>query len=382
MMRLSGFRLFAIALLGMLLVGCGGSKSLTAPTPLQAVDQARVQPQIIWSSNGGNGAGGQDNDLQVGIAGHTAYVANRSGEVAAFDIESGKRVWRHNTKKHLVSGPTVSGNVLLVGSRDGHLLALSSADGHALWQANAASEIIAAPAAHNGIAVVRTLDGRVVAYKLDSGSRLWTVERNVPNLTMRGASAPIIDNGRVYAGLDNGDVVALALATGQQYWQQTIALPVGRTDIDRLVDIDAGLLIADNALYAVSVGGKLASLSLGNGRVRWKQDVASATGLAFNQKLVFVTDLDGVVYAVNRLTGAVAWSQDALKYRKLSAPAMANGYLVVGDYDGYLHWVDPSNGQIVGRVHALGSAIRSQPVVVGNRVLVLGSGGDLAAVHD
>src|SRR5699024_7973453 len=172
-----------------------------------------------------------------------------------------------------------------------------------------------------------------------------------------------------------------ALTTGQQYWQQTIALPVGRTDIDRLVDIDADLLIADNALYAVSVGGKLASLSLGNGRVRWKQDVASATGLTFNQKLVFTTNLDGVIYAVNRMTGDVAWTQDALKYRELSAPAMANGYLVVGDYDGYVHWLDPSNGRIVGRVHALGSAIRSQPVVVGDRILVLGTGGELAAVH-
>lgn len=244
-----------------------------------------------------------------------------------------------------------------------------------------ASEVIAPPAAYGGIAVVRTLDGRLVAYQLDSGNRLWTVERSVPRLTMRGASAPVIAGGRVYAGLDNGNVVALDLATGRQYWKQTIALPSGRTAIDRLVDIDAGLQIVDNALYAVSVGDELASLSLANGQVRWKQNVASATGLAFNRRFVFTTDLSGVVYAVDRQNGAVAWTQDALKYRKLSPPVMYNGYLVVGDYAGYLHWLDPQTGQIVGRIDVLDSPIRAQPVAVGNRLLVLGTGGALVAVH-
>lgn len=377
----STYGLTAIALLAALLAGCGGPANVAVPTPLQPLGETRVAPTVLWSSDGGGGTQGETIGLQIGVSGNVAYVANRGGEVAAFAIETGQELWRHDAGMRLVSGPTIAGGVLLVGTRDGRLLALSSADGHKLWQANVDSQVIAPPAAYTGIAVVRTLDGRVVAYDLDTGNRLWTIERSVPNLTLRGASSPVITGGRVYAGLDNGEVIALDLDTGRQYWEQAIALPTGSTELERLVDIDAELQVVDNTLYAVSVGGKLAALSLNSGRVRWKQDIASATGIAFSPKLVFTTDLDGVVHAVNRRTGAVVWSQDALKYRELSAPVMYNGYLVVGDYAGYLHWLNPRTGEIVGRIDVLDAAIRTHPVAVGQTLLVLGAGGELAAVR-
>lgn len=374
-------RLTFLLVLAGLLTGCGGGVIVAAPTPLQPIEQPRVQPAILWTSDGGEGTQGETVGFRVGVDAPVAYVANHGGNVAAFAIRSGQELWRVETGKKLISGPTVAGDVLLVGTRDGHLLALSSEDGHKLWQVNVSSQVIASPAAYNGIVVVRTLDGRIVAYELASGKRLWTVERAVPKLTVRGASSPLIADGRVYAGLDNGEVVALDLATGRLLWEQTIALPTGSSELERLVDIDAELLLVDNTLYAASVGNKLASLSVSNGRVRWKQDIGSVTGLAFNRKLVFTTDLDGVVYAVNRLTGEVVWKQEALKYRELSAPVMYNGYVVVGDYQGYLHWLDPQTGRIVGRIDVLDAAIRTRPVVVGNRILVLGVEGELAAVR-
>lgn len=377
-----GFRLIAVLLVSTVLAACGGGPvNIAVPTSLKEIPNPAVQPVTAWRSDGGDGTSGGANGFQLAIDDGTVYVANSDGSVAAFNVANGRQVWRVNVDKRLISGPSVAGNLLLVGTRDGHLLALSRSGGEQVWAVAATSEVIAPPAANNGIGVVHTLDGRLVAYQLNSGNRLWTVERNVPNLTMRGVSSPVIVGDTVYAGLDNGHVIALDLATGQQLWEQTIALPTGRSELERLVDIDAGLQVVDGQLLAISVGGKLASVSLSSGRVRWKQDIASVTGLAFNDKLVFATDIDGVIHAVNRLTGAEVWTQDALKYRELSAPAVYNGYLVVGDYQGYLHWIDPRTGELVGRIDALGTAIREQPVTVGGQLLVLSVGGEVAAIQ-
>jgi len=371
-----------ILLLSLLLAACGGKSSVREPTPLQDIDAPRVNPSKAWTASGGNGMQREAIGLRLAVADGVVYVANQGGQVAAFDSASGKQIWRNKLDQRLLSGPGLADDMLLVGSRDGALLALSKNAGELLWKTGVGSEIIAAPAAANDIAVARTIDGRVASFDLDSGDRLWTIEHSVPTLTTRGAAPPLIVGGRVYAGLDNGEVVALDLATGQYFWEQVIALPTGRSDLDRMVDVDADLQIDDNTLYAASIGGKLAALTLGNGQVRWKQSIASTTGVALDQQHVFVTDLDGIVHAVSRASGAPVWTQDALKYRQLSAPVMYNGYLVVGDYEGYLHWLDPQTGDLVGRMHVLDSQILAPPVVAGGQLLVLGVDGRLAAVRE
>lgn len=376
-----GYPLTAIVGVVLLLSACGGPPPLTAPTPLQKIANPAVQPAVLWVSSGGSGSAGDLGGFQVAIQGGTYYVANGGGAVAAFDLSSGRQIWRRNVEQRLISGPAVAGNTLLVGTRNGRLLALSTTNGEQLWATNVGGEVIASPAAANGIAVVHTLDGRLIAYQVSDGSRLWTVERNVPSLTMRGASVPVIRGGRVYAGLANGHVIALDLQTGQLLWEQMIALPTGRSELARMVDIDGELQLAGNMLFAASIGGKLASLAVDSGRVHWKQDIASADSVGFNVNRVFVTDLDGVVHAVNRQTGAQVWVQPGLKYRELSAPVFYNGYVVVGDFQGYLHWIDAQTGELVGRKHVLSSAIRQQPIVTGGELLLLGVGGAVAAVQ-
>src|SRR5699024_10221461 len=353
-------RVAVLAAAALLLSACGGAENIAEPTPLQPIEAPAVRPTVQWNVSGGDGAHGRASGLRPDTDGGTVYVANNDGNVAAFNIHNGKRLWHTNTEYRLVSGPTVAGNTLLVGSRKGLLLALAADDGELLWQARASSEVLAAPASGRGIVVVRTLDSRLEAYDLDNGDRLWTVEHNVPDLTMRGAAVPQIRGTTVLAGLDNGDVVAMALDSGRRLWEQAITLPTGRTDLERMVDVDADLLLDGDALYAISVGGKQAALTA-DGRVQWKQDVASSTGLAADRQHIYTTDLNGVVHAVNRASGSVDWSQNGLKYRRLSAPVVYHGYVVVGDFAGYLHWLDPATGALVGRLNVLGEAIPANP---------------------
>lgn len=366
----------------LLLAACGGSKSVVhEPAELQPIKHQTLKIEKVWSRGTGSGSGPYLSGFQLAVDGRRVYTASKDGAVTALNLKDGKQVWRVKTGLRIISGPAVAEGVLLVGTRDGQLVALSAEDGKEKWRAKVSSEVVAAPAAGHGRAVARMLDGRLVAFDLSTGNRRWTAENSVPTLTLRGASSPVIDGDTVYAGLDNGKVVAYDLDNGERQWEQLIAAPSGRSELERVVDIDASLLLVENQLYAVSVGGQLASLSRSSGRVRWKQPVSSRSGISFNRDQVFVTAIDGTVWSIGRNSGARQWQQKALAYRSLSPPVLYRSYVVIGDYNGYLHWLIPEDGTIVARARPLGSAIRAAPVVVGDMVLALSIDGDVVALR-
>lgn len=371
----------ALLMSGLLLTACGGTANVREPTPLSPIASAAYRVDELWQTDAGEGAGEYVSGFVPAVTENRVYIANRDGYVVALDLASGGKLWRSRTGERLIAGPTVAGDHLLLGTRDGEVVALSTATGEREWTTSLSSEVIAPPAAGDDLAVVRTLDGRLVALSLATGARRWSVERNVPTLTLRGTSAPVIDGDTVYAGLDNGQVLALELATGEERWSQSVAFPSGRSELERIVDIDADPLVLGNELYAVSAGGQLASLSLTSGRVRWKQPVASETALAYDERHIYTTDRDSVVWAVNRLTGGKSWQQEALRYRDASGPAVFEGDLVVGDYEGYVHWLSADDGSVIARGQPFDEPIRTAPVVAGDRVIVLGAYGEVAALR-
>ncbi|MES1927307.1 outer membrane protein assembly factor BamB [Salinisphaera sp. T31B1] len=370
-----------IAAASFLLAGCGGGAAVSEPTPLTELKAPAYRMETLWRTDGGDGAGEYVSGFKPAVEGNRVYVANRDGYVVALNLSNGKRIWRSRTGDRLIAGPAVAGDKLLLGTRDGQIVALDVASGERAWTTELSSEVISAPASSADLAVARTLDGRLVALDLATGDRRWTIERSVPTLTMRGTSSPVINGNMVYAGLDNGKVIALDLATGEQRWEQVVALPSGRSELDRIVDVDADPLVLDNELYAVSVGGEMASLSLTSGRTRWQQQIAAESGLAADDNSIYTADMDGDVWAINRITGNKRWEQEALKYRKVSAPAVFDGDVLVGDYDGYVHWLSADDGSVIARGRPFDEAIRSRPVVAGDRAIVLGADGEIAAVR-
>lgn len=380
-MRTGFVGLATLALAGCSLFG-GGAKPGGEPAPLPKIEHQTLHLKEAWSTDAGAGAGDYVTGFQLAVDGRRVYAANRDGTVTAMDLEDGHVVWRTHTKLRVISGPAVAEGTLLVGTRDGQVVALAAEDGSERWRADVSSEVLSAPAVGEGSVVVRTLDGRLVAFDLADGDRRWTVERSVPTLTLRGTASPVIVGDVVLAGMDNGKVVSLKLDNGELQWEQRVAAPTGRSELERVVDLDASLLVVDSQIYAVSVGKQLASMSLSSGRVRWKREIASRTGMSFDRDQVFVTDTSGTVWSVDRSSGASLWKQDALAYRRLSQPAMYRGYVVVGDFKGYLHWLIPEDGTIVARAHPVGSAIRAAPLVIGDRVLVLSADGEVVALQE
>lgn len=363
----------------LLLAGC--ADNLPEPSPLPKLDSQRIQVKRIWRRDTGAGGASRETGLVAAVDGRRVYTAHEDGDLTAVDIDTGKRVWRRHTDLKLSAGPAAAGNLIAVGTRNGLLAAFSADDGKEIWRRNVSSEVLSAPAVGEDNVLVRTLDGHLAAFALKDGARRWTVEHSVPTLTSRGTSRPLIADGTVYAGMDNGKLVAYDVTTGERRWEQTVALPAGRSELERIVDVDAELLVAGNEVYASSLGGKTVSLSRVSGRVRWQRDIASRTGLTFRDQQIFVSDLDGHVWAVDRGTGAALWDQDALAYRSLSAPAVHGGYVLVGDFKGYLHWLVPEDGTVVARAHPVGDAIIGAPIVLGDRILVLSATGELAMLE-
>ncbi|MDB5986718.1 MAG: outer membrane protein assembly factor BamB, partial [Nevskia sp.] len=271
------------------------------------------------------------------------------------------------------------GNLVLVGSADGQVIALKRAKGEQAWRAQASSEVLAAPVGSGNTVVVKAGDGREYGLDADSGERLWAFDRNVPNLTLRGLSPPLISGNRVYVGFDSGKLAALNLADGNVAWEQTISVPTGRTDLDRFTDIDADLLVAPDGLFVVTYGGDLVLLDSETGDSRWRRSVKSYTGMALGGDKLFVTDADGLVWALDAETGAAAWKQEGLKYRSLSPPAFYKGYVVVGDYKGYLHWLSPSDGSLVARTRLGSGPIIAPPTATADLLYVMTASGKLAA---
>lgn len=390
-----------IALLAVALGGCNWFKGLgkkdnvEPPTPL-AEFAATAQVERAWGDRAGKGAGTSGARLAPVAADGRLYAAGVDGTIEAIDASSGRTLWstrmgkssggggwrfwrRGDRSVRWSGGPSVSGDLVVVGGLDGQLAALSAQDGSERWSVRLTSEVIAPPAIADDVVVVRTNDGRLTAVNVGDGSTKWIFQQPVPPLSLRGASAPLVANGVVHAGFDNGKVVAVRLADGAELWTQTLSSGEGRTEVERLADVDGNLVGDGSVLYAVGYRGQLTALAFDSGRPLWQRDLSSYAGVAIGGATVVAADADGNVWAFDRETGVNLWKQDALKHRWLSAPAVVGNHVVVGDVEGYVHWLNLEDGKFAARERLGRQPIEAAPLVVDNTVYVEDAKGRIGA---
>jgi outer membrane protein assembly factor BamB len=313
--------------------------------------------------------------LVPAVAEGRVYVANAEGRVAALDAESGRPLWQVELKRQLSGGPAVSNGLLAVGGRDGALFALSTEDGRTLWSAKLTSEVLAPPRVGAEVVVARTVDGRVFGLDARTGERRWLFERTLPVLTLRGLSAPLLVPGRLVAvGLDTGKLVGLAPADGKLLWETTVAVPQGRSDLERMVDIDADPLLYRGDIYVASYQGRLAAIEPASGRIKWEREVSAHAGLAADTSRIYVSDAAQRLAAFDRFTGAAVWRNDEVQGLRLTGPAQVGDYVIVGDNEGYLNWFSAQEGKLLRR-QEIGGAFVAAPVVEGDSIYLLTADG-------
>jgi outer membrane protein assembly factor BamB len=371
--------LCALATLAVALAGCGGGKDKGEPPAKLVEFEPTIKIDKVWSTK----VGGKSERLRLGLRpatdGARIYAGGYDGQAAAFDAVTGDKVWSAKTNLPLTAGPGFGDGMVAFGTANGDLIALDAATGQERWREAIGSEILAAPAIGSGVVVVRTVDGRLRGFSAANGSLVWNVEQNLPNLTLRGNSAPRVSGPLVISGFNNGRVAAYEVANGDPAWEVAVANPTGRSELERLVDVSAGLSIVGNDVYVVGYHGRAVGIDLETGVVLWSQDMSSYAGLGADSTNVYVTtDFDAVV-ALDRQSGTQLWRQEALRLRDVTAPTRYANTLVVGDYEGYLHWLSPDNGDFLAREHAAGKRISGAPLVVGQNVYVQGDDGTVAA---
>lgn len=362
------------------LVGCGSKKAtVREPAKLQDIANSNLKPVKSWNVQAGDGSGGRVSGLRLNLQADALYTADIEGKVFAYARDTGALLWRVDTGARIISGPSVSGDAVLVGTLDAEVISLKRADGVERWRRAMSSEVLSPPVAGGEVVVARSIDGRVYGLTAAEGERVWSFDRAVPSLILRGSSAPLVVDGRVVIGMDNGRVAGLRLSDGKALWEQPVSVPAGRTELERLADVDADLVDGPDCVIAASVGGELACMNMDSGEILWRRAIRSYSGMVVSDDKLFVTDDSGVIWALDLRTGAAAWKQDALLYRRLSAPGYFDGHLVVGDMEGYLHWIDPSSGAIVARARAGSDPIMTAPVASNDMLYVMNSVGRIAA---
>ncbi len=369
----------ACLLLSLVLAACGTIDETQVPAELTPVETT-LEVEIPWSQSIGSGVDERYLKLRPVLVRDTLYAADALGSVSATRVAEGERVWEQSLDVAILAGLKRGAGALFLGTEDGMVIALRQRDGGVLWREQFGAEITALSNPSLGVVVVRTADSELYGLDSRSGEPLWQAGRTTPVLTLRGASEPVADSGRVVVGFDDGNLLALSPTRGDVLWTTTIANPSGTTELERLVDIDGEIKVVDGVIYVAAFHGRVAAVTLSQGHILWSRRLSSHMGVAVDAERVYVTDADGYVWALDRINGATLWKQEKLKNRNVTAPVVIDDYLMVGDFEGYTHWLSKHDGHFVARVQTDGAGILATPLVAGDTAYVLHRSGELAAL--
>jgi len=364
-----------------LVAGCSVfSDKDPALDPMELFDiETSVKVKRVWSKK----IGGEADFLRVALRpigdGNRLYAASRDGNVTALNPETGKQIWRTKLDIGLTAGPGTGEGLVAVASEDGFVIVLDAANGNEVWRVNVEGEALATPLIKGESIIVQTIDNNLKALSLFDGGLRWSIQQTTPVLTMRGSATPVIAGSTVIAGFDSGRLVAADIDSGTIVWEGLLSPPQGRSDLDRLADIDGSLALVGQDVYAAGYQGRIASMAVESGQVLWSREFSSAVGVSADWNSLYSTRADGAVVALTRRNGTETWRYEFLLRRELTLPVPFGTTVVVGDLEGYLHFFSTIDGTPVARLRFGKEAITSAPLVIANRLYVQSDSGHIAA---
>lgn len=359
----------------------GGGEGKAKPNePAELVEFTATQTVgKLWSARVGKGEGRIGARQGPAVSDGRVYAAAVEGGVRALDLQSGRSLWTYESELQLSGGPGVGDGLVVVGDLDGHVIALDAETGAERWRAKVSNEVIAAPAIGMGMVFVRSNDNRVTAFDAASGERRWFWNHDVPALSVRGNDAPLLGPGLIFVGNDDGTLSALSATDGRPLWEQPIGMQEGRTELDRMADVDGTPVLDGPVIFATSFKGSTVAIDGPSGRPMWASDKGGPGRIGVASDSIVVTEASGSVFGLDKRTGSAMWQQPGLARRNVTAPVVQGDYAVVGDFDGYLHWLKLDNGEFAARVRASRDALRAAPIVADGILLVQDIDGGLSA---
>ena len=375
-------RLLTAIVLLCLLVSCGGGVDNSDPPAELTVIELNVPLQLNWALDTRADRNRASYRLRPLLVGDRVFSIDTGGTVISVDLTNGRKLWKFDTDLTPITGLGGDGQILIATSKDGDIAAYQETDEELelLWSTRIESEIRATPVVDNDQVFIRSVDGKLRSLGIADGNEQWVVSRNVPALSLTGNSEPLVQGELVFAGFDDGKLIAYDRTTGKTRWESTISAPGGRTEIERLVDVDGRFVISNGVIFVVSFQGRLAAIQAVSGDLLWSREFSSYQSIAFDDDALYLSAANSHLWSIDRRTGTAFWKQDVLHARKITAPAVFGDNLVVADLDGYLHWFSRSEGTLLGRIRTSYARNYVQPVTWQDSVLTLDKFGLLASV--
>ena len=373
-------------LLALLVSACADDDNLDQPAEIVPF-YSDYELEVTWLASTGKGVEEQYVFLQPLLLREIAVTVSRDGIINIISLKTGDFENEIDLDTSISAGIGGNEKIWLVASDDGYVIAIDREKQQQLWRSRVPSEVLARPEIYRDMVIVRTIDGRILGLDLTDGKIRWQYQRAIPDLTLRGSSEPVIARDRIFAGLEDGRLIALSPQNGEVIWDVALAVPRGRSEVQRLVDIDGDAELYGRILYAASYQGRVAAIDVSRGQFLWARDFSTHTGVVVDDKVLYSSDSNGYIWALDRANGATIWKQDKLAHRKLTRPTIFGDYIAVGDFEGYVHLLSRYDGHFVARYQLgqfdhlgweLASGIIVPPVVKGgDRLVVITRGGIL-----
>ena len=320
--------------------------------------------------------------MEPSIDNQSIYITDYTGSLYALNMLNGKRLWSLKDKgTEYTTSPGIGSDLVLVGTGDGRVIARSKESGILKWVAKLPSEILAKPLEGYNQIIVRSNDGSVYALDKETGQEIWNYQKTAPKLSVRGNSNPLLVDDSVIIGWDDGRMTALDLDTGKVIWNATVAVPTGQTDLERLVDIDGDPVLDGADIYVCSYGSGVASVSSLDGKINWTREISSRYSPAVGDQNIYVVDDKSVIWAFDKITGNSVWRKNDFERRSISAPLIYKNILIVGDFDGYTHWLDTETGNQIFRKKIANEAIVARGVTDNSAIVLTAKNGKTTALE-
>lgn len=372
---------FAIVVSTAFISGCSvfSAKDEIEPAKLEDFDQ-KIELSRVWSAKPASSNNSYWSKLTMAVNEQTLFAADHSGTVVALEVDTGRQQWSVDLDLPISGGLGYGDQKVVLGTIEGQVYTLNAQDGSVLWSSSVSSEVLSTPSVNSDIVVAQSIDNRIYAFDAETGEELWQHDAGAPILSVRGNSSSMILNNMVIAAFDNGKLTAFNSENGSLIWETRLAVPKGRTELERMIDIDGEPILVGDIIYSVSYQGRLGALTRGTGRNLWFQDSSSHHSPAYSDGKLFVTEAKNhSVKAYKAGNGQLLWNNDQLAYRELNGPATYDNTVAVADAEGYLHLLDTETGVFVGRTKVDGSGVSAPLLVVGETLLVQSNNGSVSA---
>jgi outer membrane protein assembly factor BamB len=379
---LKNLGIFPGFILASLLVACSGDKDNSEPPALLTTIEDPLSLEVNWKVDTRASSNSAAFRLRPLLVENRIFSIDTSGSIRSIDAGTGKQFWKFDSGLSAITGLGGNENIIIATSSDGDVVAYSPGEEglELVWKTVINSEVRATPVVAGDQVFVRSVDGKLRSLAVNDGSQQWMVSRRVPVLSLTGNSEPLVVGELVFAGFDDGKLVAFDRKDGQIAWETTVSPASGRTEVERLVDLDGRFVFQDGIIFISSFRGKLAAIQAVSGDLIWSREFSSYQPIEIDQNAIYLSADDSHIWAIDKRTGTAFWKQEVLHARKITAPSLIDGKLVVGDFDGYLHWFSRDDGKLLGRIRPTEARNYIQPLAWQKSALALDKDGLLFSV--